>query len=186
MKGIIIYKGKYGATRQYAEWLSDQLTLQLSVSDAFNKDQLEKFNFFVLGSSVYAGKILIKKWLKNNVAAIQSKKIFLFIVSGTTTDKREILEGYLQANVPAEIRNKVEVFYLPGRLIMKKLSWFHRLMLNVAAALAKGAEAKKELLLEYDNVKIENTRALVNAVNTFYNDKMTKQPLVEKDKPAFF
>ena len=27
MKGLIIFKGKYGATRQYAGWIGDELQL---------------------------------------------------------------------------------------------------------------------------------------------------------------
>ena len=32
MKGIIIYKGKYGATAQYAQWLGEELNFPVHVS----------------------------------------------------------------------------------------------------------------------------------------------------------
>jgi menaquinone-dependent protoporphyrinogen IX oxidase len=185
MKGIIIYKGKYGATQQYAGWLSGELNLPMAVSDEITPQQLESYDFLILGCSVYVGKMLLKDWLKKNVAAIQGKKLFFFLVSGTPLGKREVLEGYLQANIPAEIRNRLEVYFLPGRMILKNLSWFDRLMMKMGTALAKGEEAKKEMQLEYDEVKKENTHSLVNAVRKFTYDTLIKQQSVEKEKPVY-
>lgn len=83
MKGIIIYKGKYNATRQYAQWLADSLNLPMEIADNIGEEDLWRYDYFVLGSPVYTGKMLIKKWLKTNVRSLQGKKIFLFVVSGT-------------------------------------------------------------------------------------------------------
>ena len=185
MKGIIIYKGKYGATRQYAEWLSGELNLPVAVSDDISREKLDNYDFLVLGCSVYVGKMLLKAWLKKIIAAIHGKKLFFFLVSGTSSDKREILEGYLQANIPAEIRNRLEVYFLQGRVLMKNLSWFDRLILKMGTALAKGEEAKKEMQLEYDEVKKENTFSLVNAVREFTYNTLMKYQSVEKEKPSY-
>jgi menaquinone-dependent protoporphyrinogen IX oxidase len=167
MKGIIIYKGKYGATRQYARWLGDELYLPIADSDDISKTVLTGYDFLVVGSSVYIGKMLLKGWLRNNVAAIQGKKIFLFMVSGTPPDKKEKLERYVQASVPAEIRSGCEIFFLPGRLVMKNLSWLDRIMLKMGSKLTKAPDEKKEMLTEYDDVKKENIQELKAAVNKF-------------------
>lgn len=186
MKGIIIYKGKYGATMQYAEWLADELHLPLAVADDIGKTQLANYDFLILGSSVYIGKMLIKDWLRKNIAALQGKKIFLFTVSGTPPDKKEKLESYVQASVPAEIRNSSEVYFLPGRMIMKNLSWGNRLMMKMGTMLAKGTEAKKEMQMEYDDVKKENIKELMMAINKFYTDKLlAKQSINKKDQALF-
>jgi menaquinone-dependent protoporphyrinogen IX oxidase len=185
MKGIIIYKGKYGATKQYAGWLKDVLNIPLAESYDINEAQLANYGYLVLGTSVYEGRMLIKSWLKKNIAALQGKKIFLFVVSGTPAHKKEILETYLQVNVPPEIRNRMEVYFLPGRLIMKKLSWTDRLMMRMAEMLAKGEEAKKEMRMEYDYVKKENIRDLVNAVRKFDTDHLLKQQVINKWAPTY-
>ena len=175
MKGIIIYKGKYGATRQYARWLGDELYLPITDSDDINKTLLTNYDFLVVGSSVYIGKMLLKGWLRNNVAAIQGKKIFLFMVSGTPPDKKEKLERYVQASVPAEIRNSCEMFFLPGRLIIKSLSWLDRLLLKMGAKLTRDPNEKKEILTEYDDVKKENLEEIKAAVNKFCSGKTLKE-----------
>jgi menaquinone-dependent protoporphyrinogen IX oxidase len=172
MEGIIIYKGKYGATMQYAEWLAAALQLPFAVADDIGKAQLANYDFLVLGSSVYVGKMLIKDWIRQNLTALQGKKIFLFIVSGTPASKKEKLGSYVQDSVPAEIMNSCETYFLPGRLITKTLSLLDRLMLKIGSWLAKGEEAKKEIKMEYNEVKKENIKELVNDITKFYSNKI--------------
>jgi menaquinone-dependent protoporphyrinogen IX oxidase len=184
MKGIIIYKGKYGATRQYADWLGDELYLPITESEDISKTLLTNYDFLVVGSSVYIGKMLIKGWLRKNVAALQGKKIFLFMVSGTPPDKKEILERCIQASVPAEIRNSTEIFFLPGRMIRKNLSWTDNLLMKIGTMFAKGPEAKKEMQMEYDDVKKENLQELTTAINKFCSGKIVNKQNINKEKRA--
>jgi menaquinone-dependent protoporphyrinogen IX oxidase len=164
MKGIIIHKGKYNATRQYAEWLASEVNLPKDISDNISKEELKDYDFLVLGSSVYVGKLLIKNWLKQNVASLQGKKIFLFVVCGTPPEKKEKLQAYIEASVPAEIRNTCDIFFLPGRMIMKELSGWDRFMMKMGALLEKEPEAKKEMRTEYDGVKKGNLAELIEAI----------------------
>ena len=66
MKGLVIYKGRYGATKQYATWIAKELGLPAASADRFPVDELSKYDYFVIGSSVYIGKLEIRKWLKKN------------------------------------------------------------------------------------------------------------------------
>jgi menaquinone-dependent protoporphyrinogen IX oxidase len=71
MKGLVIYKGKYGATKQYAMWIAQELQLPVASADRFPADELPKYDYFILGSSVYIGKLEIKDWLKKNFKVLQ-------------------------------------------------------------------------------------------------------------------
>ncbi len=165
MKGIIIYKGKYGSTKQYAEWLSVDLNIPVLNSANAGKEQLGDCDFIVLGTSVYVGRLLIKDWLKQNLPALQGKKLFLFVVCGTPEEKKQKLQRYIELNVPAEIRNSCDVYFLPGKMIMKNLSGFDRFMMKAGALFAKGAVAKKEMRMEYDDVKKEHLNQLLAALH---------------------
>ena len=88
MKGLIVYKGRYSATRQYAKWLSEELRLPAYVSDIANEDDVDNADFVIIGSSVYIGKLQIKKWLLRNAKALSGKKLFFFMVCGTPSDKK--------------------------------------------------------------------------------------------------
>lgn len=165
MNGVIIYKGKYNSTWQYAEWLAAELKMPIALSENIGKEQLQNYNTVILGSPVYMGKLLIKKWMKQNIAALQGKKIFLFVVSGTPANQKEKLQKYLQVSVPGEIRNKCETYFLPGRMVWKDLSRWDRFMMKMGAILERDPEAKKEMQKEFDGVKKENLKELLRTIN---------------------
>ncbi|MGZ8509988.1 MAG: flavodoxin domain-containing protein [Chitinophagaceae bacterium] len=164
MKGIIVYKGKYGATQQYARWLGEELNIPVADADAVDRDTLSNVDFIVIGTSVYIGKLQIRKWLKANLAAVKPKKIFFFQVAATPPDQREKLETYIRSGVPEEIRNQCDFYFYPGKMIFQQLSWQDRFMLKMGAKLTKDPEAKKGMLTDFDLVKRENITGLVNAV----------------------
>jgi len=178
MKGIIVYKGKYGATKQYAQWLGEELNLPVVTTGELKTDDLLLSDFIVMGSSVYVGKLQISQWLNNNLDTIGRKKIFFFQVAGTPPVEKEKLNNYFRSGVPEEIREQCEVYYYPGKMIFNKLSWKDRFMLKMGARLSRDAAAKKTMLTDYNKVKKENIASLVNAVTKFSAAKKeTLQPV---------
>jgi menaquinone-dependent protoporphyrinogen IX oxidase len=153
MKGVVIYKGKYGSTRQYAEWLGAELNLPVFIAEDIRIEQLKSYDYLVLGTPVYAGKLLLHAWLRKNRRAVFGKKIFVFIVSGTPPEEKQKLESYVQKSVPEEIRKNSKLYFMRGRMILKQLSFFDRLMLKMGALLTKDEKEKKEMQMEFDDVK---------------------------------
>ena len=100
MKGIIIYKGKYGATAQYAQWLGEELNLPVLSSENSDQVNLREYDLFIIGTSVYIGKLQIAPWLRDNLPFIRNKKIILFLVAGTPPDEKEKLESYIKSGIP--------------------------------------------------------------------------------------
>ena len=167
MNGLIVYKGKYGATQQYAQWLGKELNLPVYTAAELQKKDLSLYDFIVIGSSVYIGKLQISQWLRSNTASIRGKKVFFFQVAGTPPDQKEKLETYIRSGVPEEIRSQCAFFYYPGKMIIRELSWTDRFMLKMGARLTKDPAAKKTMLADYNQVKKENITGLVNAVKNF-------------------
>jgi menaquinone-dependent protoporphyrinogen IX oxidase len=167
MKGLIVYKGKYGATQQYAQWLGEELNLPVAASDNTNENDLSNYDFFVIGSSVYIGKLQIGKWLKANLASLKVKKIFFFQVAATPPDQKEKLETYIRSGVPEVIRNQCEFYFYAGKMIFNNLSWTDRFMLKMGARLTKDPAEKKGMLTDFNNVKKENISGLVIEVKNF-------------------
>ena len=57
MKGIIIYKSKYGATKKYAEWIADATGYDITeLSKAKTKDIILYQNLILCGA-IYASGI---------------------------------------------------------------------------------------------------------------------------------
>jgi menaquinone-dependent protoporphyrinogen IX oxidase len=167
MKGLVIYKGKYGATKQYAMWIGQELQLPVASADRFHIDELPKYDFFILGSSVYIGKLEIKDWLKKNFNVLQNKKIFFFQVAGSPVEQIEKRQSYNKASLPPSILKKAQFYYLPGRMIMRNLSGWDRFMLKMGAKLTKDPVEKKAMLTDFDHVKKEKVIPIMEGVRTF-------------------
>jgi len=168
MRGLVIYKGKYGATKQYAMWIGQALKLPVASADRFPIDGLSKYDYFILGSSVYMGKLEIKDWLKKNFAALMNKKIFFFQVAASPVKQIEKRESFNKASLHATILKKIQFYYLPGRMIMRNLSAWDRFMLKMGAKLTKDPVEKKAMLTDFDHVKKENILPVIEAVRNFY------------------
>jgi menaquinone-dependent protoporphyrinogen IX oxidase len=167
MKGVIIFKGKYGATWQYADWLASALNVPAMKIDRVTGENLSKYDFLVIGSSVYIGKLLIKDWLKQNLPSIQNKKIFLFIVCGTPPGEKGKLNKIAEDNIPVEIRNKSAVYFLHGQMIKKNLTWSDRFMLRLGSLLARDPEDRKNMWQDFNDVKEENILPLIQTIKAY-------------------
>lgn len=178
MKGLVIYKGKYGATKQYAMWIGQALHLTVASADRFPADELPKYDYVILGSSVYIGQLEIKNWLKKNSDILLTKKVFFFQVAASPVQQIEKRESYNKASLPPAILNKIQFYYLPGRMIMRNLSAWDRFMLKMGARLTKDPVEKKTMLTDFDLVKKENTLPIIEAVRAFAKVNETEMQLV--------
>ena len=181
MKGIVIYKGKYGATKQYAKWIGAESGLPVADSKDIKENELSYYDFLLIGSSVYIGKLQIQKWLKDNLTYLCGKKIFLFQVAATPPEEKEKRQAYNRSSIPDEIMKNCEFYFLPGRMIMQKLSWKDRFMLKMGARLTKDPRAKKGMLTDYDEVKkykIEEIHIAVKKYLLFSTPEVSKMEAV--------
>lgn len=160
MKSMILYKGKYGSTQQYAEWLSAELHLPLMAPENLPEEDLNANDLIIIGSSVYVGKLLISGWLKQYAGNLKNKKLILFVVCGSNSPKDQ--EKILKQHVPEGLIDPSCIFFLPGRLVKSKLSWKDRFLLRLGAMAAKNPETRKSMLQDRDNVKKENLSGVIS------------------------
>jgi len=167
MKGIIIYKSKYGATQQYAEWIARQLGLPMADTDSISSADLVTYDLLIIGASVYIGKLLLKDWISKHRAALQGKNLFLFIVCGTPASQGAKQRQILENNIPQGLFRQDKVFFLPGRLRIQQLSWRDRLLLKMGARLEKDPHTKAAMLQDIDGVTTEQLEGLLQAARQF-------------------
>lgn len=164
MKNVIVYKGKYGATEQYAKWLSEVLLCPVYEAGSEPESLTQRADTVILGTSVYIGKLQLKQWISNHATQLISKKIFLFVVCGTPDSQHEKRMVWIKQNIPPSLLPSCQVFFLQGRLKMSKLSWKDRLLLKIGARLSPDPIERKNMLTEYDDVKKENLQPLLAAI----------------------
>lgn len=163
MKGIIIYQGKYGATEQYAQWLSDSLHFSFIEASAVTSAMLADYELVILGSSVYVGKLVIGKWMKRNLGALAQKKLLLFIVCATPAEDKHGQHKIVENNLDPAIRNIADVFFLPGRCIVSKLSWMDRLIIKMGAMQQKDPVKKASMNQGFDRMDRKSLDTLIAA-----------------------
>ena len=161
MKGLIIYKGKYGATAQYANWLGKDLGLPVVQPEDVSPEVLSEYDYVIVGSSVYIGKLQIKDWIRQFEDILAMSKVYFFIVCGTPLDEKEKLTEIVNANIPDLLKKENNIFFLRGRLVKKNLSFMDRFMLKVGAMLQKDKETGQRMLQDFDEVKRENLKPLI-------------------------
>ena len=169
MKGVIIYKGKYGATRDYADLLAKELDLPV-FTPTITGGQLMDADYVLIGSAVYIGKLQLQSWLIRNQEWLKTKKLFFFIVCGTPATDKEKTAKIIADNIPRSLRDN-PVFFLKGRMIMHKLSWTDRLLLKMGARLAKDPKEKAAMLQDFDGVEAVRIQPLVQALQAWKSAK---------------
>ncbi|PWT77602.1 MAG: hypothetical protein C5B59_03790 [Bacteroidetes bacterium] len=164
MKGIIVFKGKYGATHQYADWVGQELSWPVIDADHASGSSVAPYETIIIGGSIYVGKWLMRDWVKKNLTALANKKLVIFIVAGTSPDEKDKLALIAKRNIPDEIKNRCEIYFLHGRMIRKNISGMDRFLLKVGAMMVRDPQEKKNMLSEFDDVKKEYILPILRAV----------------------
>ncbi len=127
MRGIVLYKSKYGNTLQYATWLSSKLGFALRDFSKFKPNELSDYDVFIFGSGVYMGKMnKIKKALK----LFKNQKLIIFACAGNNNVEAEI-NIIKKSNFTKDELAKNAFFYLPGGVDFSKVKGLFKPFLNV-------------------------------------------------------
>ena len=167
MKGVIVYKGRYGATEQYANWLGNILQLPVFKVAELSDSKLNEYDYVIAGTSVYVGKMLLAGWINSHQKILAGKKLVLFVVCATTSTEEAQLNDLLRKNINKDLIKTSKVFYLRGRMIKSRLSFIDRIVLHMGAALQKNKLDKERMLADFDDVRQENLTDIVTAVRSF-------------------
>lgn len=120
MKTIILYSSETGFTKQYAEWISEELNCECQELKEFDK-KLADYDMAIYGGSIFAGKIRdLDKFQQLN------PKSYIVFAVGMTEDNGNYADELKKAN-PLE---KVPLFYLQGGARFSKLGFMNRTILK--------------------------------------------------------
>lgn len=130
----IIYRSKYGTTRQYAQWLATELGCDIFEARKFQLEDIEHYDTMIYGAPVYRGGVTGVKLLRTEIEIFGTKHLVIFtcgmsdpLVEKTRRDVRDRLIKALTSDVLARIK----VFYLRGAINYKTLRPHHKLMMAI-------------------------------------------------------
>jgi len=164
MRGIVLYMSKYGSTRQYGEWIAQELGFELNDLGENKDPDLSGYDLVVIGAPIFANKLKSHFWVERKWEDLRSKRVVLFSTSGARPDddfKRMVIEGSL----PEEIRKEVEYFPFHGRVDPKNTGWLDKGMLKIASKMLKDDDIKRDMKNGVDGVKKENILPLISYIS---------------------
>jgi menaquinone-dependent protoporphyrinogen IX oxidase len=176
MKTLIVYKGKYGATCQYACWLGQELQAPVMESDDAGHVSLEMYENIIIGSSVYVGKLQMKDWIKRYAKILAAKNVFFFVVCATPAHEQGKTADIIKQNIPEQLIQPNNIYFLRGRMVKKGLSLPDLFTLKLGALLQKDPAARESMLRDFDEVKRENLFPLIKAVQILKPQYCTLMP----------
>jgi menaquinone-dependent protoporphyrinogen IX oxidase len=165
MRAVILYKSKYGTTKQYAEWIANALNADLFDVKDISTAKLSEYDYAVLGGGMYAGSVLGA----NLINKIKCKQIVLFTVGladPATTDYSKHIKRMFPDGIPENIK----IFHFRGGINYNKLSFVHKTMMSM---LVKSVQ-KKSILSEEEKLFLSSYGSEID-----FSDKKTIEPLIE-------
>lgn len=121
MSGIVIYKSKYGATKKYAEWISEATGFECVALDKADMKSLSGYDTIVFGGGVYASGIAGINVLRKNIEKIRDKKIICYCCAASPYD-----EKFFSELVKQNLKDGLEglpCFYCRGTFDLQGMSF---------------------------------------------------------------
>ena len=187
MKNIaIVYSSKYGHTKQYADWLKEDVDADAIDIGKFNITQMLAYKLVIFACGVYGDKLSIMDFVKKNVTAIPTQKTMIMAVGWYTNDSKEAVEKLINDNYPPEFKGKVPMYVVNSGIDKKQISK----MDSVKLVAAKLAIEKKDgrstddinalgILNGYsDSTSKDNLASIKKGIDEFFN------PPKPEPKPA--
>lgn len=117
MKGIVLYRSKYGHTRRYATWLSESLEWELKELSDFKKKEVKDYDHVIFGTGVYINRM---KGIRRVMRLFKEKPIIVFACGGNDGVEEEI-ERIRTRNLTKDQQDFHTFFYVPGGLDFTKV-----------------------------------------------------------------
>ncbi len=151
MNGVILYRTTYGATEQYARWLSEETGFPAMPLREVKKNQLRSVGCVIIGCPIHAGRPTAAGWIRKHWPLLADRPVILFTTSGAPPELPALKEGFA-TSLPEHIRSRIEYYPLGGRMIMSELKPVHRLLMRIGQMVEKDPDAKAGMVLDIDNV----------------------------------
>ncbi len=157
-KTAVLYKSKYGSTKQYARWIAEDTGGDLFELNKVSPGELDRYDTIIMGGGIYAGGIRGLSRMKKIFARFSDKKVILFSV-GSSAPGQKNTETIKARNLTQEMQTSVRFFYLRGGLDYPAMKTLDRACMNLMASMirkkdedARNAEEKE--ILAFHGTKV--------------------------------
>ena len=146
MNPIVIYKSKYGSTKAYAEWVSEELNCRAFDVKSVKIADLTEYDTIIYGGGLYAEVIAGVTFITKNFDKLKDKKIIVFTTGLTPVNCREYYDKMVvKKNFNHEMAEKIKVFNFFGKMIIEELSLPHKAAIKALKKIMSGKENPTEM-----------------------------------------
>ncbi|MBE7039662.1 MAG: flavodoxin [Ruminococcaceae bacterium] len=150
MKTLVIYKSKYGSTKQYATWIGEELGCEVKDAKKVKIEDLEGYETIIYGGGLYAEVISGVNFITKNFDRLCTKKIVVFSTGITPIEYRDYYDKLvIEKNFKPYMLEKIKVYNFLGKMILDELSLPHKTAIKALKKLmsSKGNPTEMEKLL---------------------------------------
>lgn len=146
MKAVVVYKSKYGSTKQYADWISEALVCDVFEAKNVSIDDLKKYDTIIYGGGLYGEVINGVSLVTKNFNILSDKKIIIYTTGITPLDCRDYYDKLvLDKNFKEGVPGNVKVFNFLGKMVVSELSLVHRTAIKTLKKIMSGKENPSEM-----------------------------------------
>ncbi|WP_070120501.1 flavodoxin domain-containing protein [Bacillus marinisedimentorum] len=171
---LILYRRKYGMTRQYAEWIHEVVDSEMMALEDADRAVLDRYETIIFGTVTRSGKVKDMGFLLEHWDVLRTKNVMVYAVSASSPGEPVIHELY-DLSLPQQVTDRLFYLPLPGRLNVKELDlsdkaahWLNQLISHFAKK-QKGFAFTAEKC--HPPVKPEYIAPLIDKVNELKNGR---------------
>lgn len=138
MKAALIYYSKTGFTKQYAQWLAEEIDCDLIPWEEARKVDFSSYPVMIFASWIHAGKIQKLNWLKDQNWEEKEK---IVLVTGAAPADLESVEETIENNFQND-RKEYQIFYLESGINYSKMGLGDKVMMKVFSSMLKKKKEK--------------------------------------------
>ena len=151
---VVVYRSKTGFTKNYAQWIAEELKCDLLEGGKTSIKDLGKYDTIIYGAGLYASGISGIKLITKNYEALKNKKLIVFAV-GASPARGETTQALRTSNFKGEQKDMVHFYYLRGGFDYTRLSRLYRFLMTLKKLQLKGMKNPdadvKGMLASYDH-----------------------------------
>ena len=153
-KIAVLYRSKYGSTKQYAEWIAEETGAELFRIPRVGVRKLVPYDTIIIGGGRYAGGMLGASFLRRNFSSLSGKRIIVFSVGASFANAKNIATIKARLLAPEPLA-RVSFFHLRGGLDYRSMKPLDRFAMRLLVSMIRGKpeserdEEEKGILATY-------------------------------------
>jgi len=175
LNAVVIYESKHGATRQYAQWIAEDLQCRFVERKTVDINDVKTADVVVYGGAIYAGGVSGVSFLRKNFQVLKSKHLVVFtcgLSNPADSQNTDHIRERLANTLTTPVMGQTKIFHLRGAIDYRRLNMVQKVMMAMVVRPVKKKDPASRTAEEQQMLDTYG-----NAVS--FMDRASVAPLVE-------